>query len=165
MTSDFQTMSSSGMTEDMLELGFGVKPHEVYFRSLGGNNPPEVPERPLRIADVTLFPPRQGTLVEIPAERPVPDVAIHKSYAKPGTVMSGAQFSTDEIASAPAPGGSRKEVEDVLAEVHAWIREGGGRHRRRLIRAFARGHGAGVARRTKRAPTSRKVARTCSGRN
>ncbi|KOG26960.1 MULTISPECIES: hypothetical protein [Streptomyces] len=110
-----------GMIEDMLELGFGVKPHEVYFRSLGGNNPPEVPERPLRIAGVTLFPPRPGTLVEIPEECPVPDVAVYKSYAKPGTVMSGAQFSTDKIASALATGGSRKEVEDVLAEVHAWF--------------------------------------------
>lgn len=112
-----------GMIEDMLELGFGVKPHEVFFRSLTGNNPPEIPARPLRIAGVTLFPPRPGSLVEIPEQCPVVDVAVYQSYAKPGMAMTGAQFSTDKIASALVTGESRKEVEDVLVQVHDWFQK------------------------------------------
>ncbi|MEU1006899.1 hypothetical protein [Streptomyces sp. NPDC005890] len=120
-----------GMIEDMLELGFGVRLPELHLRSLTGNNPPPVPAQPLRMAGLTLFPPRPGTLVQIPDRCPVPGVHVYRRHAEPGTALTDARVSTETIASALVTGESRHEVEGVLAELHDWF------HRETVITATA----------------------------
>ncbi|MFG2263768.1 hypothetical protein [Streptomyces sp. NPDC048720] len=110
-----------GLIEDMLELGFGVRLPELHLRSLTGNNPPPAPPQPLRMAGLTLFPPRPGTLVDIPEQCPVPGVRVYRRHAQPGAVLTDARLSTETIASALVTGTCRQEVERVLAEVHDWF--------------------------------------------
>ncbi|MFJ7629787.1 hypothetical protein ACIQZN_25150 [Streptomyces sp. NPDC097595] len=112
-----------GLIEEMIELGFGVRLPEFHIRSLSANNPPLLPERPLRMAGLMLFPPRPGTLVDVPDRCPVPGVSAYNQHAKPGTVLTGALLSTEKIASVLVTGTSRQDVERILAEVHDWFHE------------------------------------------
>jgi hypothetical protein len=112
-----------GMIEDVLTLGFGVFLIEAYVRSFTGNAVPRIPATPERIAGLSLFPPRPGTLVAIPEECPVPGIAAYRRHAEPGTVLEPATLSVDKIGSVLATGGSRAEVEAVLAEALAWFDE------------------------------------------
>ncbi|MFE9848547.1 hypothetical protein ACFYPN_07000 [Streptomyces sp. NPDC005576] len=112
-----------GLIEEMLELGFGVRLPEYHLRSLTANDPPRLPRQPLRMAGLTLFPPRPGTLTEIPEQCPVPGVSVYNRHAQPGTVLAGALLSTEKIASVLVTGASRQEVERVLTEVHDWFHE------------------------------------------
>ncbi|MGV9881756.1 ATP-binding protein [Streptomyces sp. NPDC003006] len=110
-----------GMIENVLQLGFGITLPEVYVRSLSSNEPPLIPAVPERIAGLSLFPPRAGTLVEIPAECPIPGIAAYRKHAEPGTVLQLAQLSVEKIGSVLATGGSRNEVETALAAAAAWF--------------------------------------------
>ncbi len=112
-----------GMIEDVLTLGFGVFLLEAYVRIVGGNEPPHIPAAPLRTAGLALFPPRAGTLVQIPLECPVPGITAYHRHAEPGTVLEPAKLSVDKIGSVLATGGSRAEVERALAEATEWFED------------------------------------------
>ncbi|WEH39575.1 ATP-grasp domain-containing protein [Streptomyces sp. NBC_01218] len=110
-----------GMIEDVLKLGFGVFLPEVMVRFLSGHQPLDVPAAPLRIAGLSLFPPRPGTLVEIPEECPVPGITQYRRYAEPGTELALAKLSVEKIGAVLATGDSRKEVEAALLDAQAWF--------------------------------------------
>ncbi|GFE23065.1 ATP-grasp domain-containing protein [Streptomyces nigrescens] len=128
-----------GMIEHVLQLGFGVTLPEVYVRSLGGNSPAAVPAVPERIAGLSLFPPRAGTLVAIPDTCPVPGIDTYTRHAAPGTVLEPARLSVEKIGSVLATGRTRGEVETALAEALAWF------ERSTVIRPGTDGTGAGSA--------------------
>ncbi|GAA2476860.1 ATP-grasp domain-containing protein [Streptomyces gobitricini] len=110
-----------GMIEDVLKLGFGVFLPEVYVRNLSGHEPLDVPAAPLRIAGLSLFPPRPGTLVRIPGECPVPGITEYRTYAEPGAELEPAKLSVEKIGSVLATGGSRAEVETALSDALTWF--------------------------------------------
>ncbi|MCX4723186.1 ATP-grasp domain-containing protein [Streptomyces sp. NPDC090052] len=110
-----------GMIEQVLQLGFGVTLPEVYVRSLAGNAVPQIPAVPQRIAGLSLFPPRPGTLVEIPGECPVPGITAYHRHAEAGTVLGTARTSVEKIGSVLATGDSRAEVEASLAAALDWF--------------------------------------------
>ncbi|MET9697954.1 ATP-grasp domain-containing protein [Streptomyces sp. NPDC006529] len=110
-----------GMIEDVVTLGFGHFLLEVFVRSVGGNEPPALPAAPDRIAGLALFPPRPGTLVEIPDACPVPGITAYRRHAEPGTVLEPARMSVEKIGSVLATGASRAEVERALAAAGAWF--------------------------------------------
>ncbi|MFI9154161.1 hypothetical protein [Streptomyces sp. NPDC053367] len=110
-----------GMIEHVLQLGFGVTLPEVYVRSLAGHDVPAVPGAPERIAGLSLFPPRPGTLLAVPDTCPVPGISAYHRHAEPGAVLKPAQVSVEKIGSVLATGATRAEVETSLAEALDWF--------------------------------------------
>ena len=113
--------AGGGMIEDMVALAFGPFLPELYVRTLAGNEPPVVPSAPDRIAGLSLFPPRPGTLEAIPDECPVPGIVAYRRYADPGAELELSQMSVGKIGSVLAAGGSRAEVEKALTEAITWF--------------------------------------------
>lgn len=112
-----------GMIEDVLRLGFGVFLLEAFVRTVSGNEPPGIPAEPDQIAGLSLFPPRVGTLVEIPEECPVPGIAVYRKHAEPGTVLEPAKLSVEKIGSVLATGATRHEVETALTLAMEWFEQ------------------------------------------
>lgn len=110
-----------GMIEHVLRLSFGITLPEVYVGAQGGSEPPQIPAAPERIAGWSLFPPRAGTVTEIPAECPVPGITQYRRHVEPGTVLTTARTSVDKIGSVLAVGDTRSEVETALGEVLSWF--------------------------------------------
>ncbi|WP_328552712.1 MULTISPECIES: ATP-grasp domain-containing protein [unclassified Streptomyces] len=113
-----------GMIEQVLESGFGVTLPEVYVRSLAGNKPPSLPDTPLRIAGLSLFPPREGELVSLPGTCPVPGITSYQTHAVPGTRLAPARSSVEKIASVLAAGDTRAETENALTAAATWFESG-----------------------------------------
>ncbi|MFI6015460.1 hypothetical protein ACIBAG_42995 [Streptomyces sp. NPDC051243] len=126
-----------GLIEGVLRLGFGITLPEVYVGALSGRTPPRIPAEPVQIAGWSLFPPRAGTLVEIPDTCPVPGISVYSRHAEPGTVLEAAQLSVSKIGSVLATGHARDEVETALTEALAWF------ERSTVIRPGAEGGEAG----------------------
>lgn len=110
-----------GMIENMLELGFGISLPEAYIRAEGGHDPLVIPGQPLHAAGLALFPPRAGTLREIPTECPVPGIHEFRAYAGPGDLLGAAHTSVEKIGSALARGSDRAEVERSLVAATEWF--------------------------------------------
>ncbi|MFF7338195.1 ATP-grasp domain-containing protein [Streptomyces sp. NPDC008163] len=110
-----------GMIEHVLQLGFGITLPEVYVRSLAANDVPLIPAAPERIAGLSLFPPRPGTLLEIPDTCPVPGISAYHRHAEAGTVLKPALMSVEKIGSVLATGATRADVETSLAEALDWF--------------------------------------------
>lgn len=110
-----------GMIENMLELGFGISLPEAYVRAEAGRDPLVVPEKPLRAAGLALFPPRAGTVREIPDACPVPGIDDYRAYAGPGDVLGDAHTSVEKIGSVLASGAGRAEVERALVAAIEWF--------------------------------------------
>ncbi|MGW5096237.1 ATP-grasp domain-containing protein [Streptomyces nodosus] len=110
-----------GMIEHVLQLGFGITLPEVYVRSLAAHDVPLIPGVPEQIAGLSLFPPRPGTLLEIPDTCTVPGISTYHRHAKAGAVLKPAQVSVEKIGSVLATGDTRAEVEASLAEALDWF--------------------------------------------
>ncbi|GAA4064178.1 hypothetical protein [Streptomyces shaanxiensis] len=110
-----------GMIEHVLRQSFGVTLPEVYVRAHSSDELPQIPATPVRIAGWSLFPPRAGTVTEIPTECPVPGTTQYRRHVEPGTVLSRAQTSVDKIGSVLAVGDTRTEVETALGEALVWF--------------------------------------------
>ncbi|WP_410670089.1 hypothetical protein [Amycolatopsis sp. cmx-4-68] len=110
-----------GMIENMLKLGFGISLPEAYIRAEAGRDSLAVPEQPRYAAGLALFPPRPGTVREIPTACPVPGIDEFRAYARPGDVLGGAHTSVEKIGSVLVRGDRRAEVESRLVAATEWF--------------------------------------------